>query len=68
MPIAAIEALTAKSSDGAIQAAISECISAEVEAGREQRQAIAMCYSMARKATKKSLGQEGLAIRKARRG
>jgi hypothetical protein len=46
MPIPEIQALTSTSSDEQIKAAISSCIATEVNGGREQQQAIAMCYSM----------------------
>ena len=54
----AVDRLTKKSSDAAIDAAISSCIRTERRSGREQQQAIAMCYSMARKKTGKGLGKK----------
>ena len=48
MPIQSIERLTKDSSNAQIKAAISDCIATEVNQGREQDQAIAMCHSMAR--------------------
>ena len=53
----AVEGLSKDSSPDAIQKAISECISTEVRGGREQKQAVAICYSMARKKTGKQLGK-----------
>ena len=46
MPIPEIQALTPNSSPEQIKAAISSCIATEVNAGREQQQAIAMCMQM----------------------
>jgi len=51
VPVEAIERLTPESSDEAISEAISSCIDTEVGAGKEQKQAIAMCHKMARKKT-----------------
>jgi len=48
MPILEIERLEAGSSEAQIQAAISACIATEVNAGRDQEQAVAMCNEMAR--------------------
>ena len=48
MPIREIEALTGDSSDAQTKAAISSCIATEVNAGRDQQQAIAMCHELAR--------------------
>jgi len=53
-----VDNLTKKSSDKAIDAAISACIRIERRSGREQNQAVAMCYSMARKKTGKGLGRK----------
>ena len=53
----AVDNLNKDSSPDAIQKAISECIATEVKGGREQKQAVAMCYSMARKKTGKELGK-----------
>lgn len=47
----AIENLSKDSSPDEINKAISSCIATEVDSGREQKQAVAMCYSMARKKT-----------------
>ena len=55
MPIVEIERLDKASSDEQVKAAISSCIAQEVRAGREQSQAIAMCYSQAREKTGKEL-------------
>lgn len=51
MPVPAIEKLTPGSSKAQINAAISECIAAEVRAGRPQEQAVAMCRAMAQEKT-----------------
>jgi hypothetical protein len=51
MPVPEIEALSSNSGDAQVKAAISACIAQEVRAGREQQQAIAMCYSMAKERT-----------------
>ena len=48
MPVPEIDKLEKRSSKGQIDAAISACISREVNAGREQEQAVAMCHEMAR--------------------
>ena len=53
----AVDKLTKESSPDAIQKAIGECIATEVRGGREQKQAIAICYSQARKKTGKELGK-----------
>jgi len=58
MPTPEIEALGKDSKDAQVKAAVSACIAAEMQAGREQDQAIAMCYSMAREKTGKELGKE----------
>jgi hypothetical protein len=57
MPVTEIEKLDKDSSDAQIKAAISACIAQEVRAGREQDQAVAMCYQMARDKTGKELAQ-----------
>jgi len=51
----AVDKLTEKSSGDQIRAAISQCIATEIRGGREQDQAVAMCYSMARDKTGKAL-------------
>jgi len=51
----AVDSLTKSSSPEQIREAIGSCISTEVDGGRPQDQAIAMCYSMARAKTGKSL-------------
>ena len=56
----AVDKLDKGSSHAQIAAAVSDCIATEVRAGREQPQAIAMCYSMARDKTGKDLGAEGM--------
>lgn len=56
MPVPEIEALDNSSSEAQIKAAISSCIATEVNAGKEQDQAIAMCYQMSRDKTGKQLG------------
>jgi hypothetical protein len=55
MPVPEIEALDKNSGDAQVKAAISACIAAEVNAGREQGQAIAMCHEMARNKTGQAL-------------
>lgn len=47
----AVDRLTPDSSDAQIKAAISSCIATEVNAGRPQDQAVAMCHEMSRKKT-----------------
>lgn len=49
MPIPELEKLEKGSSDAQVKAAISSCIATEVNNGREQDQAIAMCYDMVEK-------------------
>ena len=51
MPVPEIAALNANSSPEQIKAAVSACIATEVQSGRPQDQALAMCYSMARAKT-----------------
>jgi hypothetical protein len=51
MPHPEIEKLEKGSSKGQTSAAISACISREVNAGKDQEQAVAMCHEMARKKT-----------------
>ena len=51
MPVPEIEALDKNSSDAQVKAAISSCIATEVNSGREQEQAVAMCHDMARDKT-----------------
>lgn len=53
-----VDNLSKKSSDKAIDAAISACIRIERRSGREQNQAVKMCYEMARKKTGKGLGRK----------
>ena len=48
MPHPEIESLTKASKKAQVQAAVSACIAAEVRAGKDQQQAIAMCSEMAR--------------------
>ena len=59
MPVIEIQRLDRASSDEQVKAAISSCIAAEVNAGRPQDQAIAMCNSMARDKTGKELAPAG---------
>lgn len=59
MPVLSIKRLTKNSPDAQIKAAISDCISTEVHGGMKQDQAVAACYSMARKKTGKELGKGG---------
>ena len=47
----AVDRLTPDSKEPQIKAAISDCIATEVNSGRDQDQAIAMCHEMARKKT-----------------
>ena len=61
MPTAA-EKLTKDSSPDAIKSAISSCISQMVDEGRKQEQAVAICHSMARKATGKALKKKSTRI------
>ena len=55
MPVIEIQRLDRASSDEQVKAAISSCIANEVNAGRPQDQAIAMCHQMARDKTGKTL-------------
>ena len=59
MPVIEIQRLDRASSDEQVKAAISSCIATEVNAGRPQDQAEAMCYSMARDKTGKELAPAG---------
>jgi hypothetical protein len=54
MPQPEIDRLEKGSNDAQTKAAISACIAHEVRNGKEQDQAVAMCYAIARKAS----GQE----------
>ncbi len=57
------EGLTAQSSPDAVQGAISSCISQMMgEGGRSQEQVIAICHSMARKATGKALKKKSTSV------
>lgn len=47
----AVDKLTRDSSKEQVQAAVSDCIAAEIKAGRDRDQAVAMCHEMARKKT-----------------
>jgi hypothetical protein len=51
MPIPEVDALTPNSSPEQIKAATSSCIATEVNAGRDQQQAIAMCMQMIQEKT-----------------
>ena len=51
----AVDALRKESSPAKVRTAISSCIATEIRGGRERDQAVAMCYSMARKKTGKAL-------------
>ena len=53
----AVDKLTKDSKMAEIKAALSDCIATEVRGGRKQDQAVAVCYSMARKKTGKNLGK-----------
>lgn len=48
MPIPEIEALDETSGQAQVNAAVSACIAQEVNAGREQEQAVAICHELAR--------------------
>ena len=48
MPHPEIERLASNSSSAQAKAAISACIAREVEGGRDQEQAVAICHEMAR--------------------
>ena len=58
----ATENLTKDSSDDAVKAAISSCISTQVKEGMPQEQAIAMCHSEARSKTGKALKKKSTTI------
>jgi hypothetical protein len=58
MPVEEINRLTRDSSDAQINAAVSACVAQEVRNGRDQDQAVAMCYSQAREKTGKELGRK----------
>jgi hypothetical protein len=47
----AVDKLTKDSSADAIKEAVNSCIATEIRGGRERKQAVAMCYNMARKKT-----------------
>ncbi len=51
MPHPEVERLEKGSEKAQVQSAISACIAAEVRAGRDQQQAIAICSEMARDKT-----------------
>jgi len=51
----AVDKLTKDSKMAQIRAAISDCIATEMSRGMKQDQAVAACYSMARKKTGKAL-------------
>jgi hypothetical protein len=57
MPVPEVDKLDTSSADEQVKAAISACIAAEVNGGRPQDQAIAMCYSMVSQKTGKSLNK-----------
>ena len=59
MPIIEIERLSKDSDDTQAKAAISSCIKTEMDNGREQQQAIAMCYSMVEGKIERKLPQGG---------
>ena len=54
MPIPEINKLSFSSEEPQIKAAISACIAAEMAAGKDQEQAIAMCNQMVRDKTGKA--------------
>jgi len=55
----AVDKLDKNSSDAQVKAAISDCIATEVNAGKDQDQAVAMCHQMARDKTGKELTPKG---------
>ena len=57
------ESLTKDSSPEATKNAISSCISQLVKEGRKQEQAIAICYSQARKSTGKEFKPKSQTIK-----
>jgi len=59
MPVIEIQRLDRASSIEQVKAAISSCIATEVNAGRPQDQAEAMCHQMARDKTGKALAPAG---------
>lgn len=55
----AVDKLSKDSSDEQVKAAVSDCIASEVNRGRDQEQAVAMCMEMARGKTGKELAPKG---------
>ncbi|MGW8177228.1 MAG: hypothetical protein ACWGQW_00305 [bacterium] len=53
----AVDKLDKNSSDAQVKAAVSDCIATEMNNGKAQDQAIAMCHQMARDKTGKELAQ-----------
>ncbi len=53
----AVDKLSASSGEPQTKAAISDCIATEMNKGRSQEQAIAMCHAMAGKKTGKDLSK-----------
>ena len=54
-----VDRLTKDSSPEAVKAAVSQCISVEVDGGKTPKQAAGMCYGMAREKTSKALKPKG---------
>lgn len=59
MPVPEVERLTKDSDEAQVKAAISACIQTEMNSGREQDQAVAMCYAQVRDKTGKELARKG---------
>jgi hydroxymethylpyrimidine/phosphomethylpyrimidine kinase len=55
MPVPEVQSLDKNSGDAQAKAALSSCIATEVNAGRDQKQATAMCYSMVERAIGRTL-------------
>lgn len=51
-----VNRLNPESGDSQVQAAISDCIAAEIRAGKPRDQAIAMCHEQAKRSSGKELG------------
>ncbi len=58
MPQIEIEKLNKGSSDAQAKAAVSSCIATEVHAGRDQKQAVGMCYAMVEKKIGRKIGSK----------
>ena len=55
----AVDKLAKESGDAQTKAAISDCIATEINRGKPQDQAVAMCHEMARGKTGKELAPKG---------